>query len=204
MKQSFKLFNFRGTPVYLSLWFFLLFLLTSVNVVISIFISVLIHELAHALVANLKGYKVHSVNIDMFSGSASIDTNMHDRDSIPIVAAGPISNILLAILGLSSIYILPVDILILSKDFISSFITINIILAVFNILPIYPMDGGQIVRSLANLSKNRSKARRIASLISVVFSVSLFIYALVSLSILTAILALYFTYLSLKELNIIK
>jgi hypothetical protein len=65
--------------------------------VVAVFTSVLIHELAHAWMANRKGYQVYGVSIDILSGAASIDSNMHDRDSIPIVAAGPISTLMLCV-----------------------------------------------------------------------------------------------------------
>lgn len=197
MKQSLKLFNFQGTPVYLSIWFFLLFLLFSVPVTIGIFVSVLIHEIGHAWMANRKGYNVYSISIDMISGAASIDSNMHDRDSISIVAAGPISTLLLAILSYVGLIIFP-------SSFLESMLSINIFLFVFNILPIYPMDGGQIVRSFANLSRNRFRARKIASVISLIFSLGLVLYGIWNLAIILSIFGAYFAYLSLKDLDIIK
>ena len=108
MKQSIRLFNFQGTPVSLSLWFFLIFLMTTMSYGVCIFIAVLIHELAHAWVANLKGYQVYSIHVDLFSGSAAIDTNMHERDSVPITAAGPLSNLLLSALSLLALSDIPV------------------------------------------------------------------------------------------------
>lgn len=197
MKQSFKLFNFQGTPVYLSIWFFLLFLLFSVPVTIGIFVSVLIHEIGHAWMANRKGYNVYSISIDMISGAASIDSNMHDRDSISIVAAGPISTLLLAILSYVGLIIFP-------SSFLESMLSINIFLFVFNILPIYPMDGGQIVRSFANLSRNRYRARKVASVISLIFSLALVLYGIWNLALILSIFGAYFAYLSLKDLDIIK
>ena len=205
MKQSFKLFDFQKAPVTLSLWFFLLFLMLPVNMVISIFISVLVHELAHAWVANRKGYQVYGINIDIFSGSASIDTNMHERDSIPIVAAGPISNVLLAGIGFISIFILPHDVLVLTKEFIVSFITVNIILAIFNILPIFPMDGGRIVKDFLVLKmKDRRKAKRIAASISLIFSALLLVYSIYTFSLILILLSGYFGYLALKDLGFVK
>ena len=205
MKQSFKLFDFQKAPVTLSIWFFLLFLMLPVNMVISVFISVLVHELAHAWVANLKGYQVYGINIDIFSGSASIDTNMHERDSIPIVAAGPISNVLLAGIGFLSIFILPHDVLVLAKDFIVSFITVNIVLAVFNILPIFPMDGGRIVKDLLVLKmRDRRKAKRIAATISLIFSALLLVYSIYTFSLILILFSGYFGYLALKDLGFIK
>lgn len=197
MKQTFKLFNFQGTPVYLSIWFFLLFLLFSIPVTIGIFVSVLIHEIGHAWMANRKGYDVYSISIDMISGAASIDSNMHDRDSISIVAAGPISTLLLAVLSYLGLIIFP-------SSFLESMLSINIFLFVFNILPIYPMDGGQIVRSFANLSRNRYRARKVASVISLIFSLGLVFYGIWNLALILSIFGAYFAYLSLKDLDIIK
>jgi stage IV sporulation protein FB len=197
MKQAFRLFNFQGAPVSVSIWFFLLFLLLPPVAVLAVFVSVLIHELAHAWMANRKGYQVYGVSIDMLSGAASIDANMHDRDLIPITAAGPISTLILCVV---SYFLEPI----IPGTFITYMFNINLFLFVFNILPIYPMDGGQIVRSYANLSKNRYKNRRRASWLSLIFSGLVLVYALYNLSLFMIIFAGYFAYLSLKELGYIK
>jgi Zn-dependent protease len=133
----------------------------------------------------------------MLSGAAAIDSNMHDRDSIPITAAGPITTLLLAILSYIGFQFLEIS-------FLQSMYVINAYLFVFNILPIYPMDGGQIVRSYANLSRNRYKARKTASIISLVFSLCLLVYGLLTWSIVLGIFGIYFAYLALKDLNYIK
>ena len=124
MKQSFRLFNFQGAPVSVSIWFFLLFLMLPPVAVGAVFVSVLIHELAHAWMANQKGYQVYGVSIDMLSGAASIDSNMHDRDSIPIVAAGPISTLILC---LSSYFLEPF----VPGSFITYMFNINLFLFIF-------------------------------------------------------------------------
>ena len=200
MKQSFRLFNFQGAPVSVSIWFFLLFLLLPPVAVFAVFVSVLVHELAHAWMANQKGYQVYGVSIDILSGAASIDSNMHDRDSIPIVAAGPISTLLLCV---GSYFLEPFTSGVLST-FITYMFNINLFLFVFNILPIYPMDGGQIVRSLANLSRDRYKYRRRANWVSLIFSVLLLVYALSNFNIFMALFGGYFGYIALKELGYIK
>lgn len=197
MKQSFRLFNFQGAPVSISIWFFLLFLMLPPIAVVAVFTSVLIHELAHAWMANRKGYQVYGVSIDILSGAASIDSNMHDRDSIPIVAAGPISTLMLCV---GSYFLEPF----IPGSFISYMFNINLFLFIFNILPIYPMDGGQIVRSLANLSSDRYKYRRMANWISLIFSGLLLVYALYNFNIFMALFGGYFGYIALKELGYIK
>jgi hypothetical protein len=201
MKQSFKLFNFQGAPVSVSIWFFLLFLMLPPIAVCAVFVSVLIHELGHAWMANRKGYNVYGVNIDMLSGAASIDANMHERDSIPITAAGPISTLILCLLGYFLEPYCPVEPI---HAFVQYMYNVNLFLFIFNILPIYPMDGGQIVRSYANLSKDRYKNRRKASWLSLLFSGLLLVYGLYTLNLFMILFAGYFGYLALKELGYIK
>ena len=197
MKQSFKLFEFQGTPVYISIWFFLLFLIFSVPVTIGLFVSVLLHEMGHAWMANRKGYNVYSISVDMLSGAAAVDSNMHDRDAISITAAGPITTLILCLLSYFSS-------LIIDSTFLDSLFTINAYLFVFNILPIYPMDGGQIVKSYANLSRNRYKARKIAASISLIFSLGLVVYGVWNLALILALFGGYFAYIALKDLGYIK
>lgn len=196
MKTSFKLFNFQGAPVSISLWFFLLFAFLPPLMVVSVFISVLIHELAHAWMANKRGYNVFRVHIDLLSGSTSIDTNMHDRDLIPIVLAGPLSTLLLSIISfVFNGYIF-------TNEFIYNMYIINLILFIFNILPIYPMDGGRIIRSIFNLkSKNRRIGRQYANYISLISSIGLLVYFIIDFQIILILLACYFGYIAIKELT---
>ena len=104
MKTDYELFKVKGIPVSISLWFLLILPLTGfdLSVFISVFIAVLIHELAHALTAKSLGYGAYGITIGLFAGQAQVDSNMHPRDNIRVVAAGPISNLVLAIIGLFS------------------------------------------------------------------------------------------------------
>lgn len=198
MKQSFKIFNFVGSPVELSYWFFLLFLFLPVTWVICVFISILIHEMAHAYVADRLGWVVRGIHIDLFSGSAAVDANIHERDSIKVVAAGPLSNLLLAVLSLGFALVFP-------NDFLISMLFINVILFLFNILPIFPMDGGRILRDALYLkTKDRRKSKRISAIVSLITTSLVMIYAISTFSVILILFCLLFGYNSLKELKIIK
>jgi len=198
MKQSFKLFNFVGSPVELSYWFFLLFLILPVPTVIAVFISILIHELSHAYVADRLGWMVSGIKIDLFTGSAAVDTNIHERDSIPVVAAGPLSNLALAIVSIFIGVFFP-------YNFLVTMVVVNILLFLFNILPIYPMDGGRILRDTLYLKlKNRRKSVRISAVVSLITTTLVLIYAISTFSVILIIFCLLFGYMALKDLDFVK
>jgi len=195
------MFDFQGTPVYLKLWFLLLFAWLSPSTVVALFISVLAHEIAHAYFANRFGYRVRQIYIDLFYGAADIDLDhCPERDLIPIAAAGPLSNLMLFGLSMISISLFP------GTGFFADMAIVNLLLAVFNIIPIYPMDGGRIFRAylMMKMPSDRKKAKRISDWTSLAFSVLLLAYSALSLGWLTAIFALLFIYYSLKELGYVK
>jgi Zn-dependent protease len=199
MKTNIKLFNFLGSSVNLDIFFLFIFLIFPITISLSIFISVLIHEMAHAFIANKKGYHVYGININLFGGSAAVDSNIHEKDSIPITAAGPISNLLLYVISfIISLFV--------NNQFITDFIYVNLFLLIFNILPIYPMDGGRIVRDFLvwksrKMNITRKKAIEISAKISMIFSILLFLFSLINGYLIMAILGLVFTYQSFKTLK---
>lgn len=203
MKTSIKLFNFVGAPVEISLWFFLIFLIAPVSWSIAIFLSVLVHELAHAWVADRKGWRVFGIKVDLFTGSASVDTNITERDSIPVVAAGPLSNLLLSILCIPLYAILSNTVI---DGFIIDLFIVNIFMFFFNILPIYPMDGGRLLKDFLfiKMRSNRGLAKKISGSVSLVFSIGLLVFSLSISAVIMSIFSLIFVYMSLIELDIIK
>jgi stage IV sporulation protein FB len=186
-----------GSPVNLDILFLIIFAFLPITLSISVFLSVLIHEMAHAYVANKKGYKVYGIEIGLFAGSAAIDTNMHERDSIPVVAAGPISNLFLYSISL----IINTQI---ENQFLTDMMMINLFLFLFNILPIYPMDGGHIVRDFLVLKLNRRMALNISGKISLIFSTLLLFYSIYNAYLIMTIFSILFIYKSFKTLKYIK
>jgi Zn-dependent protease len=130
----------------------------SVLFVCAIFACVVIHELSHSLVARRFGREPKSITLLPIGGVAAIDM-MPTRPSqeIAISIVGPATNIVIAILlalvgGSSMAAALNKSAnLTASQLFIVNLIVANIVLAVFNLIPALPMDGGRIFRSILAL-----------------------------------------------------
>jgi Zn-dependent protease len=130
----------------------------SVLFVCAIFACVVIHELSHSLVARRFGREPKSITLLPIGGVAAIDM-MPTRPSqeIAISIVGPATNIVIAILlalvgGSSMAAALNKSAnLTASQLFIANLIAANIVLAVFNLIPALPMDGGRVFRSILAL-----------------------------------------------------
>jgi len=199
MKNAFKLFDFMGTPVYLKYWFFILlplFILKQgfsdgLDWFLSIFAAVLLHELAHTVVAKKLNHYVGHVYLDVFNGAAAIDTTYSSyKDTILIVFAGPLSNLVLWFIG----SYLGLDI----------FTQVNLFLFVFNILPIYPMDGGRICKAICQWLTKPSIGRKINGYISMIASILLFIFSIMFYhenGVIMAVFSALFVFISYKEIE---
>jgi len=194
MKNAIKLFDFEGTPVYLKYWFFILLLL-GIDKFISIFIAVLVHELAHTYVAKKLNHYVDHVYLDLLNGAAAIDTSYSSyKDTIKIVAAGPISNLLLFGIGSLLMSVIP-------SSFLETFCFINILLFIFNILPIYPLDGGRISKACMQWLTTPSTGRKYNGYLSMVTSILLMIFGIYSQDIILSLFCIFFIYIAYKEIT---
>lgn len=111
-----------------------------------LFISVLLHELGHSLVARSQGIKVSSITLFLFGGMAAIDRESKTPGlSFQVAIAGPIVSfclfILLTLIALLFPMLSPLGVL------VKSLAEINLVLALFNLIPGLPLDGGQILKA---------------------------------------------------------
>lgn len=110
--------------------------------------ALILHELAHLFVATTKGYKLKQMRLDMFGLSITLDDEIADKDAFAINIAGPIFNLLLCLICMALYWAVPA-----SYKFLSMFCVANFWLATFNLLPIYPLDGGKIFRAFFKTDK---------------------------------------------------
>jgi Zn-dependent protease len=113
-----------------------------------LFLSVLLHELGHSLVAKLQGIRVQSITLFFLGGIASIDQEPKTPGkAFQVAIAGPLVSLALFLLfGLAGLLIpstdAPLHIL------FSRVAGINLVLALFNLIPGLPLDGGQVLKSI--------------------------------------------------------
>lgn len=155
--------------------------LYGVLVIVLLFVCVTLHEFGHALVAQY--YKIHVTNITLLPiGGVANLARMPDKpqQEFVIAVAGPLVNVVLALLlvpfALVTVSlemragIIPANPMqVLSNiqtpgvgNLLIYLIVTNVLLAVFNLLPAFPMDGGRILRAVLAMGMARVRATRIA------------------------------------------
>ena len=113
-----------------------------------LFLSVLLHELAHSFVAIGEGLKVRDITLFFLGGMANLEKECPtSKGSLKIAISGPVVSLLLAFLMILLSNNLSVSNFILSNLF-KQVGSLNLLIGVFNLLPIIPLDGGVILKSL--------------------------------------------------------
>lgn len=134
------------------------------------FVAILLHELSHAAVAKMRGLPVSSITLFALGGVAQIDKEPEDaKTEFWMAIVGPIASAVIGFVCLGLAWTLgwspptePVTPLMAMLVWLGY---INIILAIFNLIPGFPMDGGRILRAIIWwFTGNANRAMRAASL----------------------------------------
>ncbi|HEX7004488.1 MAG TPA: site-2 protease family protein [Trueperaceae bacterium] len=157
---------------------------------IGLFTGVVIHELGHAVVARLYDVEVKEITLWFLGGVAQFDELPRQRGAEALVGiAGPITSLVLAALCWLAWQYLPMG---PGGLFIFSYLTLtNLALALFNLLPALPLDGGRILRSLLALWIPYLRATRIAAGVSRVVALLLGVYGFFTFQLLLVVVAFF-------------
>ena len=126
------------------------------------FVSILLHELSHALVAQAYGLRVPSITLFVFGGVAALaDESRNAREELVVAVAGPLMSFLLSgVFGAAWLVLRGQDIAVVA-GYLS---LINLALAIFNLLPGFPLDGGRVFRAIVwQLTGSRLRATQVAA-----------------------------------------
>lgn len=126
-------------------------------------LSVLLHELSHAYIAIRNEVPVREVVLFIFGGIAEIEQEPQTaRAEFGIALAGPVASLVLAIL-FGGLWLLSRQIVFLSAPSLW-LARINFLLAFFNMIPGFPLDGGRVLRAIIwKLTDNLNQATRVAA-----------------------------------------
>jgi Zn-dependent protease len=186
MGGTIRLFKFSGIQVYLHFSWFLIaaYQLTQFKGVydsplwavmeyLALFAIVLLHEFGHALACRQTGGEANQIVLWPLGGIAFVNPPRRPGAVLWSIAAGPLVNVvLLPVLSIALVVlgIDPWDFSGLSDlpRFVGHVWRINLGLLIFNMLPVYPLDGGQILRALLWFPLGEIRSLRIASVIGLI------------------------------------
>jgi Zn-dependent protease len=184
---SFRIFRLFGVSVYVH-WLWLMVAYFSVQrsneyqnkfwaaaEYLTLFAIVLTHEFGHALACKSVGGKAERIILWPLGGVAFVQPPMRPGAVLWSIAAGPLVNVMLVPVTLMANVSaheffgegLPKDV----EVFLFTIAAINIALLIFNMLPIYPLDGGQILQSLLWFAIGFAKSLRVTAFFGLVVAV---------------------------------
>lgn len=167
-------------PVQYKGWEMWVYWITAAVAALLLFFSVLFHEVAHSLVARSQGLPVKNITLFLLGGISNLE-NEPEKPGVEFAVAivGPLASVLLA--GIFKL----IDILGYTeagpvKAVVDYMVMLNILLAAFNILPGFPLDGGRVLRSIIwGTTSDLKKATTIATVVGQIFGWILIIGGLI-------------------------
>jgi len=190
-------------------------ILLLLGLVLLIFFCVVLHEFGHALMAKRYGVKTKDIILLPICGLARLE-RLPDRPihELLVAIAGPMVNLFLAMLIAISLFFMPAVSLSVITDLSEAHITLvsfpfilvafNLAMVVFNLFPIFPMDGGRILRSLLAMKLTPNQATTWASYVGQFFSVLIVLLGLWLGDYILAMTGVFVFLLAAREQSIVK
>jgi Zn-dependent protease len=197
---SFRLFRLAGIDVFLH-WSWFAVAVYSINdrshkyssltwcvlEYLALFGIVLLHEFGHALACRQVGGKADQIVLWPLGGVAYVAPPPRPGATLWSIAAGPLVNValapLLTILALLASHLGWIETMPNAHTFVRTIWSLNFIILFFNLLPIYPLDGGQILRSLLWFAFGRARSLMVATIVGFLGVAGLVVLAVVMHSI---------------------
>lgn len=162
---------------------------------LGLFGGVLLHEFGHSIVAMRYGYEIESITLWLLGGIASFTEFPEDwKHEFWIAIAGPVVSVAVGLVCYGVFVLAPLG----SNAvlFVFGYLALlNIVLAVFNMLPAFPMDGGRVLRALLARNQPHAQATQRAAAIGKVFAFFMGLIGLFTFQLLLIVLA-FFIYIA--------
>lgn len=128
-------------------------------------LSAAIHEAGHSFAAERKGYRLNSITLTPFGAVAFGDARgLKFYDEIIIALAGPLINLAVGVFTVALWWIFPI-----TYAVTETVATANFALALINLIPAYPLDGGRILAALVSVKAGGEKGNKICRVIGAAF-----------------------------------
>jgi Zn-dependent protease/CBS domain-containing protein len=145
---------------------------------VGLFVGVVLHELGHSVVAMRFGFPISSITLWLFGGVAQLEEMPENwKQELLIAIAGPIVSVALGV-GSYAVFLAIPGSLPVVKFLLGYLALMNVALAVFNMLPGFPMDGGRVLRALLARNRPYARATQIAAEVGKVFAILLGLFGL--------------------------
>src|SRR5256885_182025 len=179
---AFRIFSIAGIDVYLHWTWFLVAMIMLQNPIgkynspiwnaieyLSLFGIVLLHEFGHALACRQVGGRADTIMLWPLGGVAFVSPPPRPGAVLWSIAAGPLVNvILIPVTFLPMLFLRGENVASDLQEYLRHLATINLVLLVFNMLPVYPLDGGQIVMALLWFLIGQVHALMVVSIMGIV------------------------------------
>jgi Zn-dependent protease len=158
---------------------------------VGLFASVTLHELGHSWVALRYGIEIESITLWILGGIASLKSLPKEWNrEFWIAIAGPFVSVLVAVACYAAVVVAPASLEV--PRFVLGYLALtNVLLAGFNLLPAFPMDGGRIFRALLARNRPYGTATRLAARVGVVFAVLFAVVGVLSFNVILLLLAFF-------------
>jgi len=158
---------------------------------LGLFLSILIHELGHALVGRRFNLKIKHITLWVLGGMAEFERIPRRQGTEAVMAiAGPVTSVFLA--GMVWLLMRVMAESYGSVHFILAYLLyMNMVLAIFNLIPALPLDGGRVLRSLLAVRISYVKATQIAATLSKVLAVALGLGGILTLNLWLMLIAFF-------------
>lgn len=222
MRWSFRLGRVFGIDIKVHLTFLLILVWGALNyggsagplygivVTLALFTLVLLHELGHSLAAMGYGIPVKDITLLPIGGVARLE-RMPEKPlhELVVALAGPAVNVVLALILLPLVAVLavmqeaPLSVSLLMQPgwlgLLAFLLTANISLAVFNMLPAFPLDGGRVLRAAVGFFTDYQQATQIAVTVGRVLAIGLGLTAIFTGQLSLALIAAFIFFVGGQE-----
>ena len=159
---------------------------------LALFLVVLLHEFGHSLACRQVGGTADEIILWPLGGVAFVNPPQRPGAVLWSIAAGPLVNVVMVVLlVIVGPYLKGLGLSASEAHFLKQLWYINVGLLIFNLLPVYPLDGGQILRALLWFVLGRSRSLFVATALGIVGGVGLIALAVWMQSVWTGLIAFF-------------